>query len=96
MSPVLANIYLHYVLDLWFEKRFSPSCKGKASYVRYADDYVATFQYAADAKRFMQEMKTRLLKFNLELAPDKSGILLFDRFKKERSKSFEFLGFEFY
>ena len=96
VSSVLSNIYLHYVLDLWHEKRAKPSCTGGTNFIRYADDYVATFQNYRDAKQFMQEMKTRLKKFNLELAPDKTRLLMFDRFKKERSKRFEFLGFEFW
>lgn len=96
VSPVLANIYLHYVLDLWHEKRVTPACDGGTNYTRYADDYVATFQNYRDAKQFMQEMKTRLQKFNLELAPDKTRLLMFDRFRKGRSKRFSFLGFEFW
>ena len=95
VSPVLANIYLHYVLDLWHKKRVKPACSGGTEYVRYADDFVVTFQTYRDAKQFMQEMKTRLLNFGLELAPDKTRLLMFDRFKMARSKRFEFLSFEF-
>lgn len=60
VSPVLANIYLHYVLDLWFEKRYAKSCRGKAHLVRFADDFVARFQWEDDAKRFLSELKDRL------------------------------------
>jgi len=96
VSPVLANIYLHYVLDLWHEKRVKPACVGGTCYTRYADDFVVTFQTYRDAKQFMQEMKTRLKKFNLEVAPDKTRLLMFDRFRKARSERFEFLSFEFW
>ena len=53
VSPVLSNIYLHYVLDLWFEKRFAVSCTGNAYLIRYADDYVACFEQEADARAFL-------------------------------------------
>ncbi len=65
VSPVLANIYLHYVLDLWFERRFKRSCRGKAYLVRYADDFIACFQYEEDARRFVQELEKRLTAFDL-------------------------------
>ena len=59
VSPVLANIYLHYVLDMWFEKRYVKTCHGNAQLVRYADEFVACFQWESDAKRFLQELKSR-------------------------------------
>lgn len=75
VSPVLANIYLHYVLDLWFEKRYVRTCKGGAYMVRYADDYVACFTSEADARRFMDEMAERLAEFGLEVEPSKTCLL---------------------
>lgn len=100
-SPVLANIYLHYVLDLWFEKRFAKSCKGAAHLVRYADDFVACFQNEADARRFLEELKERLAQFDLEMEPSKTAILCFGDMapafcKREglrRPQTFSFLGF---
>jgi group II intron reverse transcriptase/maturase len=98
ISPVLANVYLHYVLDLWFEKRIKKNYKGQVQMVRYADDFVCMFQYENEAKRFYQELKERLAKFDLELAEDKSKIIPFGRFAKENHNSketFDFLGFTF-
>lgn len=94
ISPVLANIYLHYSLDLWFEKDFRKTCRGTAFLVRYADDFVAGFQYQEDAERFRKVLSDRLGKFKLELAEEKTGVHLFTRFRKRDSKPFEFLGFE--
>ena len=100
ISPVLANVYLHYVLDMWFDKVVKKRCKGEAYIVRYADDFVCFFQYENEAISFYQALKERLKKFNLELAEDKSKIMRFGRFAKQNSKdgkteSFEFLGFTF-
>ena len=100
ISPVLANVYLHYVLDMWFDKVVKKRCKGEAYIVRYADDFVCFFQYENEARRFYQALKERLKKFNLELAEDKSKIMRFGRFAKQNSKnskteSFDFLGFTF-
>lgn len=95
ISPVLANIYLHYALDLWFEKVFRKDCGGEAFLVRYADDFVAGFRLRGDAYRFMNSMKERLGKFQLTLAEEKSGVHLFTRFRKRESKRFCFLGFEY-
>lgn len=95
ISPVLANIYLHYALDLWFEKVFRKDCGGAAFLVRYADDFVAGFQLRGDAHRFMTSMQGRLGKFKLSLAEEKSGVHLFTRFRKRESKRFCFLGFEY-
>lgn len=79
-SPILANIYLHYVLDMWFNNYFKKTCKGDCYLIRYADDYVACFQYEEEAKRYLEEMKIRFMKFNLELALDKTNILEFGRY----------------
>jgi hypothetical protein len=95
ISPVLANIYLHYSLDLWFEKVFRKTCKGNSFLVRYADDFVAGFQYHDDAVRFHRAMAERLGKFKLSLAEEKTSVHLFTRFRKRDSVRFSFLGFEF-
>lgn len=95
ISPILANIYLHYVLDLWFEKVVKPRCGGEVHLCRYADDFVCAFQFERDADRFMQALPSRLEKFGLELAADKTRTLVFDRWRKEESGAFDFLGFEF-
>ena len=104
VSPVLANIYLHYVLDVWFEKRFAKSCRGKAYLLRYADDFVACFHQEEDAKRFMQELTNRLADFNLEAEPTKTRVLRFgDRAQAQckqeglrRPQTFAFLGITHY
>ena len=96
ISPVLANVYLHYVLDLWFERKIKKEYKGEAYIIRYADDFVCGFQYENEARRFYEELKERLAKFDLELAEDKSKIIPFGRFAKESEKeTFDFLGFTF-
>lgn len=66
VSTVLANIYLHYVLDIWFEKRFDRSCRGRAKLIRYADDFVACFTHEEDVKRFSAALIVRLAEFALE------------------------------
>jgi group II intron reverse transcriptase/maturase len=77
VSPVVSNIYLHYVLDLWFEKRFAKECEGKAFLIRFADDYVACFTHEEDARRFHTEMVNRLAQFDLEVEPSKTSVLRF-------------------
>jgi RNA-directed DNA polymerase len=79
VSPVLANIYLHYVLDLWFEHRVRKGVKGDAYMMRFADDFVCAFQYWADAVRFEKELKERLGKFGLNVAEEKTRTLQFNR-----------------
>ena len=103
ISPLLANIYLHYTLDLWFEKRVKRESQGFARLIRYADDYVACFQQVADAHYFMQVMETRLKLFNLEVAPEKTKLLEFGIFAQQKAKArgeraatFDFLGFTHY
>ena len=95
ISPILANIYLHYALDLWMEKVVKPRCEGEAYLCRYADDFICAFRYKADADRFYEALGGRLGKFGLELAKDKTRIIRFTRFRKEEKVYFEFLGFEF-
>jgi len=103
LSPLLTNIYLHYVLDLWFEHRFKKGCRGEAYYFRYADDYLACFQYKEEAERFLTEMKERLEKFQLEIEPGKTKLMEFGRFAEESTRrggrepeQFDFLGFTHY
>ena len=101
VSPVLANIYLHYVLDLWFERRFKRSCRGKAYLVRFADDFIACFQYEEDARRFVEELEKRLAAFDLEVEPSKTRVLRFGSRARQdcnrdglgRPETFHFLGF---
>lgn len=96
VSPILANVYLHYALDLWFDRVVKPRCEGRAVLVRYADDYVCAFQYQEEAERFFRVMPKRLKKFSLEVAPDKTRILRFSRFHPGLRRCFSFLGFELY
>jgi len=96
VSPVLANIYLHYALDLWFARRIKPRCHGEAMIIRFADDFVCAFQYRSDAESFYRDLGERLGKFGLEVAPDKTRILRFCRFDLNGSGRFDFLGFEYY
>jgi RNA-directed DNA polymerase len=96
VSPVLANIYLHYVLDLWFERRFKKGCRGAAELTRYADDFVATFQREEDATRFRQEVEARLAAFGLQVAPEKTGMVRIDGDAGKGPGSFTFLGFIHY
>jgi RNA-directed DNA polymerase len=103
VSPLLANIYLHYTLDLWFTRRYRKRCEGKARLIRYADDFVVCFQTEADAKRFRIELEERLNKFGLEVAPEKTKCMEFGPFARQRASArrekpatFDFLGFTHY
>lgn len=98
ISPVCGNVYLHYVLDIWFDKVVKRQCKGEAHIVRYADDFICMFQYENEANAFYEELEARLKKFNLELSKEKSKIIRFGRFAKQHSEdgkteTFDFLGF---
>ena len=95
-SPVLSNVYLHYVLDLWFHRVFKKGCKGEACLIRYADDFVCAFQYQVDAERFYSALRERMEKFRLELATEKTRIISFNRNAPDGKSRFDFLGFEFY
>jgi group II intron reverse transcriptase/maturase len=95
VSCVLSNIYLHHVMDKWFEEEFKPTCRGHALMVRYADDITAAFQYREDADRFYQMAEQRMNDNALTLSKQKSGIKLFSRHAKRKSQRFDFLGFEF-
>jgi group II intron reverse transcriptase/maturase len=96
ISPVLANVYLHYVLDLWFERVAKAHCRGEALLCRYADDWVCAFRYRDDAERFYRTLPKRLAKFGLEVAAEKTRCLRFSRFHPGMERRFAFLGFEFY
>ena len=103
LSPLLSNIYLHYVLDVWFERKFRKECRGEAYYFRYADDFLTCFQYREDAERFLKEIGERLGKFHLEVEPTKTKLLAFGRFAREdaeragkQPETFDFLGFTHY
>ena len=104
VSPVLANIYLHYVLDVWFEKRYARMCRGKAYLVRYCDDFIACFQNEEDARRFRSELAKRLAEFDLEVEPSKTAVLRFGSEAQRNCKgdglrcpkTFNFLGFTHY
>lgn len=103
ISPLLANIYLHYALDLWFEKVFRKNCTGTARLIRYADDFVVCFQYKPDAELFRREVGIRLGKFGLELEPAKTRVVEFGRFavqhakrRGKRAETFDFLGLTHY
>jgi len=96
VSPILANVYLHYALDIWFEKVVKKHCQGRATMMRYADDFVCAFQYKTDANRFYKVLPDRLKKFSLEVAPEKTKIIRFNRFHLSMKRHFVFLGFELY
>lgn len=96
VSPVLANVYLHHVLDQWFEEVVKPYCKGEALLCRYADDWVCAFRYREDAEQVYRVLPKRLEKFNLEVAPEKTNLLRFSRFHPSMKRRFTFLGFEFF
>jgi group II intron reverse transcriptase/maturase len=104
ISPVLANLYLHYVLDLWFERVLKRQYTGNAYIIRYADDFVCCFQFEGEARNFYHRLKDRLGKFKLEIAPEKSKMIEFGLFASRNRKkqgngkpeTFDFLGFTHY
>ena len=103
ISPLLANIYLHYALDLWAVRWRQREATGDMIIVRYADDFIVGFQHESDARRFLDEMRERLQEFALSLHPEKTRLIEFGRFAAERRKrrglgkpeTFNFLGFTF-
>jgi len=95
LSPMLANIYLHHALDVWFEETVKAHCRGAAYLCRYADDFVCAFQYESDAERFYRELGGRMESFGLEVAAEKTSLLRFSPINWKKSGTFEFLGFEF-
>lgn len=97
-SPVLANIYLHYALDLWFEKAFKKNCEGEAYMVRYADDIVFCFEHKREALGFYEALIERLAKFDLSISKEKTKIIELHKDKDDDgdSEPFDYLGFTFY
>ena len=103
ISPLLANVYLHYVFDLWAERWRRHEATGDMILMRYADDIVVGFEHEADARRFWDEMRKRFEEFSLSLNPDKTRLIEFGRFAAERRahrglgkpETFNFLGFTF-
>jgi group II intron reverse transcriptase/maturase len=101
ISPLLANIYLHYVLDLWAQQRRQDKSRGDMIIVRWADDFIVGFEHKSQAEKFLADLKERMLKFSLELHPEKTRVLEFGRFAAEnrkqrklsKPKTFNFLGF---
>ena len=103
VSPILANIYLHYSLDLWFARVFQKGCYGQSRMIRYADDFVECFQREVDAIRFRHELDERLFRFGLEISPEKTKTIEFGPFAEAKAKkrggkaaTFDFLGFTHY
>jgi group II intron reverse transcriptase/maturase len=101
LSPLLGNVYLHYALDLWFEKEAKPRLKGKATLVRYADDFVIAFEKQEDAVRVMEVLPKRLAKYGLSLNEEKTRLIRFERPPRDQQKgkgpgTFDFLGFTWY
>ncbi len=101
ISPLLANVYLHYVFDLWAQRWRKTHAHGDMIVVRYADDFIVGFQHRADAERFLAELRERFAKFGLELHPEKTRLLEFGPFAAEnrrragkgKPETFNFLGF---
>ena len=101
ISPLLANVYLHYALDLWVQHRRTTQRHGEVIFVRYADDFVVGFEHRGEAGQFLEDLKARLAEFHLELHPDKTRLLEFGRRAKRDRKArgerkpetFDFLGF---
>ena len=104
MSPMLANIYMHHVLTLWFKLVVQREMQGECFLVNFADDFVAGFQYKSEAERYYKELKERMEKFGLELESSKSRLIEFGRFAEQnrrargecKPETFDFLGFTFY
>ena len=100
ISPLLANIYLHYVLDEWFENEVKPRLRGAAHEIRFADDAVLCFQYKEDAERVMEVLPKRFAKYGLTIHPEKTRLVEFGRYAEENAKrqgkkpcTLDFLGF---
>lgn len=106
MSPLLANVYLHYVLDVWFEREVKPRLQGRAFLIRYADDFVIGFAFEEDARRVLEVLPKRFGKYGLALHPDKTRLVPFQRpphrespadsSRDSRPGSFDLLGFTHY
>jgi RNA-directed DNA polymerase len=104
LSPILANIYLHYVLDLWFEYKLKRKIKGYVEIIRYADDFIIGAQTKSEAMQILKEIKERLNKFQLDISTEKTKVIEFGRYAEENSinrgkrkpDTFDFLGFTHY
>ena len=103
LSPLLSNVYLHYVIDLWFQRRIRRRCRGEAYLFRFADDFVACFQYQTDADDWLTKLGDRMEEFHLELAQEKTRQLEVGRYARakayrrgEKPKEFTFLGMTFF
>ena len=96
ISPILANIYLHYAFDLWIEKKLSHEYRGKVIFMRYADDIIVGFERKDNAEDYLRRLPDRLGKFSLRLAEEKSSLVKFNRWEPDDSGRFTFLGFDFY
>ncbi len=101
LSPLLGNIYLHIVLDLWFEQEVKPRLRGRATLIRYCDDFIIGFEQEEDARRVMEVLGKRLRRYGLTLHPDKTRLLPFRRPPSDQKggkgpATFDFLGFTFY
>ena len=96
ISPILANVYLHHVLDLWFHEVVKMHTTGEACLIRYADDFVCAFQNQDEAQHFYGALEHRLSKFGLQLAAAKSRVIPFSRNGEPGATRFDFLGFEFH
>jgi RNA-directed DNA polymerase len=103
LSPMLSNVFLHYVLDLWFEKRMKRQVRGACFLVRYADDFVCLVQYQDDAQAMLLALRERFTQFDLALHPEKTRVISFGRYERQnaqrqerRANTFDFLGFTHY
>ena len=103
LSPILSNVYLHYVLDLWFEKRLKRQVEGRCYLVRYCDDFLCLVQKTEGARHVKQALEERFAKFDLEIHPEKTRVISFGRYEREnanrqkrRANTFDFLGFTHY
>jgi RNA-directed DNA polymerase len=93
ISPLLANIYLHYVLDVWFSEVVHPRMRGRAVLIRFGDDFVVGFEHEDDARRFLEVLPKRLARFHLSLHPEKTRLI---EFTHDQGSTFDFLGFTHY
>ena len=104
LSPLLANVYLHYVLDQWFEREVKPRLRGEAYLIRFADDFIGCFEYESDARRYQAVLPKRLAKYSLSIAEEKTKLIRFGRFARRDHQrrgegapsTFDFLGFTHY
>ena len=104
LSPLLANVYLHYVLDKWFERDVKPRMRGESSLIRYADDFIVSFELESDAVKYQSVLPKRLARFSLSVAEDKTKLIRFGRFARRdcqrrgegAPQTFDFLGFTHY